>query len=74
MWKETRTFVPVPSQSEMSRPAKPSQNYSERFFLKHVKGEDISFLRNIMNILNYARACHGCNTNFPTCAVDGPDQ
>ena len=41
---------------------------------KHVKGEDISLLRNIMDVLNYARACHGCNTNFPTCAVDGPDQ
>ena len=25
---------------------------------QHVKGEDIS-LRNIMDILNYARACHG---------------
>ena len=38
----------------------------------HVKGEDISFLRNIMDVLNYARACHGCNTNSPTYAVDGP--
>ena len=35
MWKETRSFLPVPSQSEISRSAKPWQNYSEHFsFLK----------------------------------------